>query len=97
VRGLSTKLSMQSVHMLERIAYYEGTQRLANLGVSVPQQLANVRTVVDWPRVCIDPLIPRAVVDGFRLPGSTDTDEEFQQHWQANDLDAEFPLTDSTR
>jgi hypothetical protein len=91
--GLSMKLSMQSVHMLERISYYEGTQRLSNLGVSVPQQLANVRTVVDWPRVCIDPLIPRAVVDGFRMPGSTDIDEELQAHWQANDGDAEAPLT----
>ncbi|MGZ4621467.1 MAG: phage portal protein [Blastococcus sp.] len=91
--GLSTKLSLQSVHMLERIAYYDGTQRLANLGVSVPQQLANVRTVVDWPRVCIDPLIPRAVVDGFRLPGSTDIDSELQEHWQFNDLDAESSLT----
>jgi hypothetical protein len=93
VTGLSTKLAMLSVGMLERIAYYEGTQRLANLGMSVPQQLANVRTVVDWPRVCIDPLIPRAVVDGFRLPGSTDIDSELQEHFQANDLDAEAPLT----
>lgn len=93
-QGLSTKLSMLSVQMLERIAYYEGTQRLANLGVSIPQQLANVRTVVDWPRVCIDPLLPRAVVDGFRMPGATDIDEELQEHWQANDLDAEFPLTE---
>lgn len=91
--GLSTKLSLQSVHMLERIAYYEGTQRLASLGVSIPPQLANVRTVVDWPRVCVDPLIPRAVVDGFRLPGSTDIDSELQEHWQVNDLDAEAPLT----
>jgi hypothetical protein len=80
--GLASKLSMLSVHMLERIAYYEGSQ-----------QLANVRTVVDWPRVCIDPLIPRAVVDGFRLPGSTDIDSELQEHWQFNDLDAEAPLT----
>jgi hypothetical protein len=59
---------MLSVAMLERIAYYEGTQRLASLGVSVPQQLANVRTVVDWPRVCIDPLIP--VRRGGRLPAA---------------------------
>ena len=92
VTGLSMKLSVQSLHMLERIAYYDGTQRMQNLGVSVPQQLALVRTVVDWPRVCIDPLIPRAVVDGFRMPGSTDVDDEFAGFWQANDLDAEAPL-----
>jgi hypothetical protein len=92
VAGLSTKLSTQAFHMLERVAYYDGTQRLANLGISIPSRLANVRTVVDWPRVCIDPLIPRAVVDGFRMPGSTDVDSEFSEFWQINDLDAEAPL-----
>ena len=91
--GLSTKLSLLSTAMLERIAYYEGTQRLASLGVSIPAQLASVRTVVDWPRVCIDPLIPRAVVDGFRMPGATDVDSEFAEFWQVNDLDAEAPLS----
>ena len=93
VTALSTKLAMQSVLMLERIAYYDGTQRMTNLGISVPQQLASVRTVVDWPRVTIDPLIPRATVDGFRMPGATDVDTEFQEFWQVNDLDAESPLT----
>lgn len=93
VAGLSTKLSMQAFHMMERVAYYEGTQRLANLGISIPSRLASVRTVVDWPRVCIDPLIPRAVVDGFRMPGSTDVDSEFSEFWQVNDLDAEAPLS----
>jgi hypothetical protein len=94
VAGLANRLALQSVAMMQRIAYYDGEQRLANLGVSVPQQLANVRTVVDWPRVCVDPLVQRATVDGFRLPGATDIDSELQQHWQANDLDAEFPLAE---
>lgn len=93
VSGLSAKLSMLSTHMLERIAYYEGTQRLANLGVSVPQQLANVRTVVDWPRRCVDPLVRRAQVDGFRMPGATDVDTELAEIWQYSDLDAEAPLS----
>jgi hypothetical protein len=92
VTGLSTKLTFLSVPMLIRDAYYNGEQRLQDLGVSIPPQLAGVRTVVDWPRICIDPLVERCVVDGFRLPGATDVDEEFQQHWQANDLDAEAPL-----
>ena len=92
VAGLSTKLTFLSTEMLLRDAYYNGTQRLANLGVSIPEQLAGIRTVVDWPRICVDPLVQRCVVDGFRMPGATDVDEEFQQHWEANDLSAEFPL-----
>jgi hypothetical protein len=90
--GLSTKLAFLTPFMLLSQQYYDGEQRLANLGVSIPPALAGIRTVVDWPRICIDPLVQRAVVDGFRLPGETDTDSELWEWWQANNLDAEFPL-----
>lgn len=93
VLGLSTKLTYQSTFMLTKTAYYEGTQRLIDLGVSIPPLLAGVRTVVDWPRICVDPLVERCIVDGFRLPGATDVDDELWGYWQANDLDAESPLT----
>lgn len=92
VVGLSTKLSFLSPMMLTHDAYYNGEQRLADLGISIPPQLASVRTVVDWPRICVDPLVERCAVDGFRLPGATDVDDELEQHWQANDLDSEAPL-----
>ncbi|HEU5026581.1 MAG TPA: phage portal protein [Spirillospora sp.] len=92
VTGLSAKLTFLSTQMLIRDAYYNGAQRLANLGISIPPQLAGVRTVVDWPRVVVDKLVERLVVDGFRLPDATDIDTELQEHWEANDLNAEFPL-----
>lgn len=90
--ALAGKLSSQNIDSLIRYAYYDGTQRMQNLGVSVPPQLAGVRTVVDWPRICIDPLVQRAVIDGFRLAGATDVDSELAEHWHANSMDAEAPL-----
>lgn len=90
--GLSTKLAWLTPWMMTAQAYYDGTQQLANLGVSIPPALAGVRTVVDWPRICVDPIVQRAGLDGFRLPGETDTDSELQELWEANDLSAEFPL-----
>lgn len=92
VVGLATKLSVQAWPMRLAQSYYDGTQPLANLGISVPPALASIRTVVDWPRICIDPLVQRATVDGFRLPGQTTTDSELWEFWQANNLDGEFPL-----
>lgn len=92
VRTLSTKLAYLMPSMLVRNDYYEGLQRLQDLGVSIPPQLAGVRTVVDWPRICVDPLVQRCVIDGFRLPDATDVDDELAEHWQANDMDAEAPL-----
>jgi hypothetical protein len=92
VIGLSMKLAFQTPIMRITQSYYDGLQQLANLGVAIPPSLAGVRTVVDWPRICVDPLVQRAVVDGFRLPGQTDTDADLWGYWQANNLDSEFPL-----
>jgi hypothetical protein len=92
IGGLANKMSFLSPFMWTAQAYYDGTQRLADLGVSIPPQLAGVRTVVDWPRICVDPLAQRTVVDGFRLPNETDTDSELWEFWQSNNMDAEFPL-----
>jgi hypothetical protein len=92
VGGLQNKMSMASWHMTLSQQYYDGTQPLANLGISIPPGLAGIRTVVDWPRICVDPLVQRAVVDGFRMPGQTETDDELWGFWQANNLDGEHPL-----
>jgi hypothetical protein len=93
ITGLSTKLTVQSAYVLLRYLYYDGNQAVQNLGISVPDVLAGVRQVVDWPRICVDRLVERASeIDGFRLPDATEIDSELQEHWQANDLDAEFPL-----
>lgn len=92
IRGLSARLGLQTYHMRIARSYYEGTQRLANLGVSIPPQLAAVRVIVDWPRIVVDPLVQRANVAGFRLPGATEFDTELAEHWQANSMDAEAPL-----
>jgi hypothetical protein len=90
--ALANKLTFLSVPGRLHNSYYEGTQRLASLGISIPPALAGIRTVVDGPRICVDPLVQRCVVDGFRMPGATDVDNELWEHWQANDLDAEAPL-----
>lgn len=93
VNGLSQKLSTQALYVTGRYLYYDGLQAVQNLGISVPSVLAGVRTVVDWPRICVDRLVERAsMIDGFRLPGATEVDSELGEIWAANDLDAEFPL-----
>jgi hypothetical protein len=92
IAALSARLNSLLPEMQLVDSYYNGEQRLYDLGVTVPEQLGRVRTVVDWPRICIDPLVQRAVVDGFRLPNATDVDTELSEIWQANGLDAEAPL-----
>lgn len=90
--GLSTKLMYQTSFMQVRNAYYEGEQRITNLGIAIPDQLANIRTVVDWPRICVDPLVMRTVVDSFATPDAPDIADQVTEILASNDFDAEFPL-----
>lgn len=92
IDGLATKMTMRSVYIDQRWSYYDGMQALQNLGISIPPQLAGVRTVVDWPRICCDPLMQRAQLSGFRLPDATEVDDELAAHLEANDMAGELPL-----
>lgn len=90
--GLSTKLVYQSYFMEVRNLYYEGEQRITNLGIAIPDQLANIRTVVDWPRICVDPLVMRTVVDSFATPDASEIADQIAEILSDNDFEAEFPL-----
>lgn len=72
--------------------YYDGLQKMQDLGISIPPALSNLRTVVGWPRVGVDALSNRCRVDGFRYPGSSDTDDDLWDIWQSNNLDGEAQL-----
>lgn len=72
--------------------YYDGLQKMQDLGISIPPQLQGLRTVVGWPQIGVDALANRCIVEGFRYPGATDVDDDLMGIWQANDLDRESTL-----
>src|SRR5699024_7833683 len=55
----------------ERLSkYYDGQQRLEQIGLAVPPELARFETVVNWPRVVVDTLAHRQDVKALLRPGS---------------------------
>jgi len=75
-----------------RNLYYDGLQKMTDLGISIPPSLAGLRTVIGWPGVGIDAIDERCQVEGFRYPGKTEVDDDLQGIWQANNLDGEGQL-----
>ncbi len=73
-------------------AYYEGLQRVEHLGLAVPPELRRFETVVNWPRMGVDAVEERLDIEGFRLPGEDDADDDLWRVWQHNDLDEESQL-----
>ncbi|HEY9353396.1 MAG TPA: phage portal protein [Nocardioides sp.] len=73
-------------------AYYDGEQRLEQLGYAVPEDLREFTTIVAWPGTYVDTIVDRCQVVGFRLPGEADADDGLWEMWQANDLESESAL-----
>lgn len=73
-------------------AYYDSTQRIEDLGISIPPQLSDLRTVIGWPQVYLDALEERLDVEGFRFPDDATGDDDLWNVWQANNLDEESQL-----
>src|SRR6266571_2055554 len=61
--------------MLMTDSYYRGEQILTSMGVSIPKELAGLRTIVGWPAIAIDPIDERLSVEGFRMANATDSDQ----------------------
>jgi len=90
---LGMRLFEQRPYLELRGLYYDGMQKMQDLGISIPPSLVGLRTVVGWPMIGIDALDNRCVVEGFRFPGASDVDEDLQGIWQANKMDGESRLT----
>lgn len=90
---LATRLFEQRPYLELHGLYYDGMQKMQDLGISIPPQLVGLRTAAGWCQIGVDALVNRAILEGFRFPGATDVDEDLMGVWQANNLDGEAPLT----
>lgn len=89
---LNSRLSFTQTNDRLLDAYYDAEQRLQFLGLAVPEELRKFQTIVNWPRLVVDALEERCDVKSFLRSGSADADAELRDAWDANNLDAEFPL-----
>lgn len=74
-----------------RMTYYDGKNRLRDLGISIPPQLKSVETVVGWPAKAVDSLAHRIVFDGFVLPGDQEDPYGLSAAFADNQMAMELP------
>lgn len=73
-------------------AYYDGEVRLASVGLSIPPEMRQLTTVINWPGMYVDALEERLDIEGFRAAGLPGLDDRLWEWWQANNLDDESSL-----
>lgn len=87
--------SLQAAHAREKVdlellnSHYLGKQPLSYMAPELIMELGDRlrQVVVHWPELVIDSTEERLDVEGFRLGGEADADDELWEMWQANNLD----------
>lgn len=94
--ALRTRL-MEGRFELELLdCYFNGEQRIRDLGISIPPQLRGLHTVIGWPRIGVESLEERLDLEAFRWADGSDS-SDLTEIADANDLLDESSLahTDS--
>lgn len=89
---LSERLQVERFFLRTLDEYYNGEQRVNDLGISTPPALKALHTINGWPGLVVDTLDERLDVEGFRYPQSTVADQDLWDIWQENNLDEESEL-----
>ena len=73
--------------------YYDGAQKLEQLGLAIPDELMKYTVIVNLPRLAVDARTERLEVKSFRRPGQDSGDLDLWRLWQVNDMDEQDMLS----
>ncbi|MFI6368698.1 phage portal protein [Nocardia sp. NPDC050630] len=92
VNKLSGRLANLSRDDKLNDSYYEGAQKLKQIGLAVPEELRIFELVANWPRMYVDEVARRQKVKSIYRPGAGKADPDLQEAFNANNLEAEVPV-----
>lgn len=72
--------------------YYDGSNRLQNLGISIPPELDSLEVVVGWPTVVVEAINERSDVKTIRRVGELEADRGLLEQFDANNLDSQIEM-----
>lgn len=90
VQRLLDRLSRHASANSLKTAYYEGSNRLRDMGISIPPEMRDVETVIGWPGTAVDVLEERLDLLGWS--SSTDDDYGLSEVFERNQLAAEASM-----
>lgn len=92
VEDLANKIRESKRDLEASASYYDASHRLETVGISTPPEMRKLSAAIGWPRMYLDALEERLDIEGFRVSGKSETNEQMRDWWQANDLDEESGL-----
>lgn len=79
------------------LRYYQGRQRVEQLGMAIPPQMRRFLVLTDWARVVVDTKTERQQVRSLVLPGEETTDPTLRDIWDGSNLDAHVQMFNRDR
>ncbi len=80
-----------------RLRYYEGRQRVEQLGMAIPAAMRRFLVITNWCRTVVDTTDNRQQVRALLLPGEEKADPRLQAIWDANNLSAHVSMFNRDR
>lgn len=68
-------------------AYYNADERDLAVGLATPPALRDLQALVGLPRIYVNAIAERLIIEGFRVGDESETDEELWSWFKANGLD----------
>lgn len=66
--------------------YYEGEQRIQQIGLAVPPELRMFKAAVNVPRMAVNEVVSRQNLKGFQRSGKAEIDGTLRDAWELNNL-----------
>ena len=92
VQRLEKQDASQKVKDKTNEAYFEGSKRLAQLGIALPPELKILEVVVNWPRAVVEAIGERSDIKTIRRVGELTADQGLLALFAANNLDTQMVM-----
>lgn len=79
------------------LRYYQGRQRVEQLGMAIPPAMRRFLVITNWCRTVVDTINDRQQVRSLILPGEETADPALRAIWDANNLQAHLAMFNRDR
>ena len=79
------------------LRYYQGRQRVEQLGMAIPPEMRRFLVITNWCRTVVDTINDRQQVRSLILPGKETADPALRAIWDANNLSAHTAMFNADR
>lgn len=97
IERMHRDLDANAVNDERLLRYYQGQQRVEQLGMAIPPSMRRFLVIANWPRVVVDTIEHRQNVRALILPGEETADPQLRAIWDASNLDAHVKMFNRDR